>query len=344
MKPKYFIPALLCALLCQHAPAQTQDMDKELGDLAEKLAAPIKDHGKKKVTVLDFTDLQGNSSELGRYIADQLTVDLVMGKRDFAILDRANLNKILVEHKLTASGLVDPENAKKLGMFAGVDTLILGTLIPISTNIQLTARIITTDTAEIVGAAKGAFRHTRDVDLLLTNTVPPNTPFSGSSSSLSKSLEVDKNSQQIGDLLLKVESLKPTSGGYGYNNPAALLATLVFANLNQSEPISIALTYAPSPSTVNNKRGDQFTTGNFADWLTGLGQAQNINGHFEGQFTEIAPGKSVKALIKYWGQNGAADGYPPYRLVIPVLGGKEQDGRFVNVKQQTFMVDVQDSK
>src|SRR5215468_7972996 len=101
-------------------------MDNELSVLAEKLAVPIKEHGKKKVTVIDFTDLQGGSSELGRYIAEQLTVNLVMAKRDFAVLDRANLKSILAEHKLTASGLVDPENAKKLGMFAGVDALILG--------------------------------------------------------------------------------------------------------------------------------------------------------------------------------------------------------------------------
>jgi len=70
--------------------------------------------GKKKVTVLDFTDLQGGASELGKYIAEQLTVNLVMGKREFSVLDRANLKSILAEHKLTSTGLVDPENAKKL--------------------------------------------------------------------------------------------------------------------------------------------------------------------------------------------------------------------------------------
>jgi len=35
----------------------------------------------------------------------------------------------MTEHKLTATGLVDPENAKKLGMFAGVDALVLGTMV-----------------------------------------------------------------------------------------------------------------------------------------------------------------------------------------------------------------------
>src|ERR1035438_1809081 len=124
------LPAIvLCLVLCGHI-ARTQDMDTELTKLTEDLAGKIKANGSKKITVLDFTDLQGGSSELGKYIAEQLTVDFVMTKRDFAVLDRANLKSILAEHKLTATGLVDPENAKQLGKFAGVDALIIGTIIP----------------------------------------------------------------------------------------------------------------------------------------------------------------------------------------------------------------------
>ncbi|MEI9961037.1 MAG: FlgO family outer membrane protein [Limisphaerales bacterium] len=156
MNTHRILAAILSIAMCCHALAQ--DMDTELYNLTEKLAAQIKEHGNKKITVLDFTDLEGRSNELGKYIAEQLTVDFVMAKRDFSVLDRANLKKILAEHKLTATGLIDPENAKKLGMFAGVDALVLGTIIPKGTNISLTAKIITTETAEIVGAAKAVFK------------------------------------------------------------------------------------------------------------------------------------------------------------------------------------------
>src|SRR5258708_26166430 len=103
MKPSRTITVILCVLSCSYALAQTQDIDKELSTLAEKLAPSITEHGKKKIAVIDFTDLQGVSSELGKYIAEQLTVNLVMGKRDFSVLDRANLKSILAEHKLTAT-------------------------------------------------------------------------------------------------------------------------------------------------------------------------------------------------------------------------------------------------
>ena len=91
--------------------------------MAHKLAASIKESGKKKVTVLDFTSLEGGSTELGKYVAEELTVNLVMEKREFSVLDRANLKTILAEHKLTAEGLINPENAKKLGQFPALTRL-----------------------------------------------------------------------------------------------------------------------------------------------------------------------------------------------------------------------------
>ena len=171
MKPQRFIATILCIILCGHALVRAQDMDTELSKLTEDLAGKIKGHGCKKVTVLDFTDLQGGSSELGKDSAEQLTVDFVMTNRDFAVLDRANLKSILTEHKLTAQGLVDPENAKKLGLFAGVDALIIGNIIPVGTNINLTVKIITTETAEVAGGAKAKFQTDDTIQQFLSRPV-----------------------------------------------------------------------------------------------------------------------------------------------------------------------------
>jgi curli biogenesis system outer membrane secretion channel CsgG len=137
--------------------APAEGIDKELENLTEKLAVPIKENATKKITVVDFTELNGGPNVLGKYIAEQLTVNLVMSKRDFSVLDRAHLRTILAELKLTSTGLVDPENAKKLGKFAGVDAIIFGTIIPKAQKISLTAKIVTTETSEIVGAARAEF-------------------------------------------------------------------------------------------------------------------------------------------------------------------------------------------
>lgn len=197
---RLMLAGLILASIPIPSPAQT--LEKELPDLATKLGSLIRENGKKKVTVLDFTDLQGGGSELGKYIAEELTVNLVMIKKDFAVLDRANLASILREHKLTSTGLVDPENAKKIGQFAGVDTLILGTIVPMDERIQLTAKLITTDTAEIVGAAKAFVKTNNSIQQLIS---VPAGKITGSSGNTIK--DETKVSKTVGNLRVDVKSL-----------------------------------------------------------------------------------------------------------------------------------------
>src|SRR6185437_6709333 len=167
MKLNRIIIILSAFILGGTALVRGQDMDTAISNVASNLAAVIQKQEKKKVAVIDFSDLEGRSSDLGKYVAEQLTVDLVMVRHDFSVLDRGNLRKILAEHKLTSTGLVDPDNAKKLGQFAGVDAIILGTVTPKKQNVAVTAKIITTDTAEIVGAAKVEFKTDDSVQQLI---------------------------------------------------------------------------------------------------------------------------------------------------------------------------------
>ena len=160
MKLLHSAIAVITALsLCSAFGAET--LDSQLSTLSQTLAAKIKDSGRKKVTVLDFTDLEGKKvTQFGRYIAEQLTVNLDSSKKEFTIVDRANLKRILDEHKLTVSGLVDPENAKKLGQISGVDALILGTVADLPNSVKVFAKIIATDTADVAGS--GECRVTKD--------------------------------------------------------------------------------------------------------------------------------------------------------------------------------------
>lgn len=213
---------------------QAQDMDAELSKLAVNLAAQIKDQGKKKVTVLDFTDLEGGSSELGKYIAEQLTVDLVMDRKDFSVLDRANLKKILDEHKLTAEGLIDPDTAKKVGMFAGVDAIILGTVAPKGENATLTAKIITTDTAEIVGAGKAEFKEDATVQQLLSSPVKTNSVDSAAQEPPKRDFDASQSSYDFGPLKVSLDSFRVLQNGQ-------IVAALLFKNTSTNNAIRVAL-------------------------------------------------------------------------------------------------------
>ena len=93
-----FLLILFCA---QIASAGTYE--EELQGLSLKIAKNIERSGKRTVAVVDFTDLQGNVTELGRFIAEELSTNLVSLKKGFRVIDRLHLKSIIAEHKLSAS-------------------------------------------------------------------------------------------------------------------------------------------------------------------------------------------------------------------------------------------------
>jgi TolB-like protein len=315
MKPLRLLTAILCIASCNRAFAQVQDIDKELSDLTERLAGPIKDHGKTKVAVIDFANLDGSSAgELGKYIAEQLTVDFVMGKRDFSVLDRANLRNILAEHKLTSKGLVDPDNAKKLGQFAGVDALILGTVIPKGTHtVSLTAKIITTDTAEVIGAARAEFTADATVRDLMSKPVAESN--AGGASGL---LQDDKPQagKTFGDLRVELQSLRIVNG-------KEYLLTMTVANQSK-RTVWVAVNH-DTRAQLTDAQGSQFLVEDNAAGIP-LGTPLVYMWQAPLRFspaTELAPNNSATGTLKFFSPEGKAPNAGACTVQIEFLLGRE---------------------
>jgi curli biogenesis system outer membrane secretion channel CsgG len=285
MKP--IITAALCVFFSGATCARAQDMDKELAKLADKLAVTVKEQGKKKVTVLDFTDLEGGGSELGKYIAEELTVNLVMAKRDFSVLDRANLRKVLAEHKLTASGLIDPDTAKKLGQFAGVDALILGTIVPKGSDVRLNAKIITVDTAEVVGAVRAEFKSDEQAQKLIERPIV--------AGSASEKAQVVKS---FGDLGVELNSLSIA-------NARNYVLDFVLKNQNTKKSIWVALSIEQNGETrLGLTDPDRFDFHSQMNLVKGVEcAARSYDGAFY-KGTEIKPGESISGTLTFFSRGG----------------------------------------
>lgn len=150
---------LLMFCLATIGMAQAQSLDNEIAGLADKIGKALVAKGSKNVAAVDFTDLEGQPTELGRFLAEQLTVEIVANS-SLTMVDRANIKHILDEHKLTVVGLVDPANAKKLGEFAGVDTILVGNISEVDDGYRLTVKAISTSTAQIITAGWINFKKT----------------------------------------------------------------------------------------------------------------------------------------------------------------------------------------
>src|SRR4030042_2668524 len=106
----------------------------------------VKSGSVSKVAVVDFLDLQGSMTELGRFLAEEMSLNLTQinqhGKIDFQgkvltpgkdrntffdIIDRTHLATLLKEHQLSMTGVVEPSIRRKIGEISGVDALVTGT-------------------------------------------------------------------------------------------------------------------------------------------------------------------------------------------------------------------------
>jgi len=167
----------LLLILVEARPAAPEDLKAVSSFLAGRIGAS----GRKTVAVIDFTDLRGNVTELGRFLAEELSVDLVGNAKGFDVIDRTHLKAILQEHKLASTGLIDPQTARQLGRIAGVDALVTGTITPLGDSVRLSVKVLDTTTARMVAASTADVPKTKAIEELLGREIGAPQPTSGAS-------------------------------------------------------------------------------------------------------------------------------------------------------------------
>jgi curli biogenesis system outer membrane secretion channel CsgG len=149
---------------------------------------------KKRVAVVNFdyatvqsgvAAIFGTNVDVGKGIADMLVERLVQGGA-YSVIERKALDKIIKEQNFSNSDRADPSSAAKIGRLLGVDAIIMGSITQFgrddkNTNVGggafggisrrygiggvgkreskavvgITARLVNTDTGEILAAATG---------------------------------------------------------------------------------------------------------------------------------------------------------------------------------------------
>ncbi len=172
--------AALFALLL--LPAAAGAYEQELGRLSGEMAQKISAAEKSTLAVVDFTDLQGNVTALGRFLAEEFSVALADAGQGFRVIDRTHLTSILHENKLSESGLIDPATARQLGKITGVQALITGSLTPFGDSVRIAVKILDTESAALIGSASGNIAKTAAIDDLLKQGAGPSGGKAPSSS------------------------------------------------------------------------------------------------------------------------------------------------------------------
>jgi len=82
---------------------------------------------KKRIAVIDFEDRSGWGHNIGSGLADMLVTELVKSKQ-FMVIEREELNRILEEQGLGMSGAVTPQSAAQVGKLLGVEMMVTGSI------------------------------------------------------------------------------------------------------------------------------------------------------------------------------------------------------------------------
>lgn len=141
------------------------------------------DFQRTKIAVLDF-EIIGEKLDtvgMGAILSEWFITSIVQSGR-FDVVERAMLQKIITEQKLSTTGLIDSSSASELGKILGVEVIISGSMLRIRDTIEINSRVISVQNGSIIaaesirGAASGDYHNLVE---RLTKKIMRNFPLTG---------------------------------------------------------------------------------------------------------------------------------------------------------------------
>ncbi len=163
---------LVTLLVVAAPPVGAEDLVAGVDRLAEGLAKGADTNGRIKVAILEFSDISGYRSALGRFLAEELVTALAsLEPPRFEVIERSQLAKVLAEQKLSESSLLDPETVVEIGKILGIQGIVTGSLADLGATVRVNARLISAETASILSAVAVSFDNEGTVKHLLRQSV-----------------------------------------------------------------------------------------------------------------------------------------------------------------------------
>lgn len=108
------------------------------------------------VALMSFTLVDIASQSVATNVAEDLYTAMI--KRDFPLVERGQLDKILKELKIQDTGLIDPATAQKIGQLSGCDIIVVGSISDRGTFVVINSRLLDTSTGKALTAERVEMR------------------------------------------------------------------------------------------------------------------------------------------------------------------------------------------
>ncbi|MFQ5688322.1 MAG: FlgO family outer membrane protein, partial [Candidatus Scalindua sp.] len=160
IKKKLYSLIIMVAFLCIIAvpPSSTlaaSNLEEGIKELAQQISNNMIKTGKKKIAVVEFSDLDGMITAFGQHLAEELITELFLASPgQFEVVERRQLMKVLSEQRLTMSGLLDAKAMESVGKILGIEAIVTGSMTDLESSIKINARMIGIETARVFAVAR----------------------------------------------------------------------------------------------------------------------------------------------------------------------------------------------
>jgi TolB-like protein len=164
---------LLVPTLALAAGKDGKGYEEGIRDLSDNIVTEVAKEKHPSIAVVDFTDLKGNVTSLGRFVADELSSSLVLSG-EVQVVDRMQFNQVLDKQSIAHSAVTDPANLKKLGTAASVHGIVIGTVADMGGSVRVNAKVLSTDNGRVITTARTSLTKTGPVaEFLKPDPRPP---------------------------------------------------------------------------------------------------------------------------------------------------------------------------
>ena len=175
-------------------------LDSQMAELVDQIVSSLAQNDKSKIAVMDFVNMSGQTTKLGRYLSEELTTRLYLTGM-FEVIERKLLDKIVEEQKISLSGMIDESTAAELGRVLGVDAIASGTITDLGTSVKVNARLISAETGKLFSVASVEITKNDKVKILLSQSVATTAATSSVTSVQAASRQTVKKEGYIFELL-----------------------------------------------------------------------------------------------------------------------------------------------
>ncbi len=147
---------------------ENQDIYSILESLSDSIVKKLEYHEIQTLAIMSYTDLNEKNSQMGSYISDEITLQLFL-KEKYQIIEREQIDYVIGEQKLNASGLINETSAIEIGNILSADAIILGTISDVNNNIIINTKVVSSITGEIIFIDKTTLLKTNEFNVTINN-------------------------------------------------------------------------------------------------------------------------------------------------------------------------------